>query len=393
MPVPSHVVLRQPPQIALGPGIAASALQPWRDRGHRRVWVLTSPPVLAQTEMLLAPWRTAGADILVSTDAPPEPGTAHAERLRAEAAAFAPDLVIGIGGGSVLDVAKLVAALHDRPEPLTAFYGIDVLDTRRTPLICIPTTAGTGSEVSPNALLFDEATQSKKAVISPALIPDAAIVDAALMTGLPPALTATTGIDALAHCLEAYASLAAHPTVDLWALAGVALAGEHLLPAVQRGNDLHARHALATASLYGGLSLGPVNTNGVHALAYPLSGALHMAHGLSIALLLPAVTAFNLPAMPARFAALARALGADPDRTGDNASVAAQLPGLLTRLITRSGIQLGLQHHGVTPEMIPALADNALTVTRLLRHNPRPITRDDALAIYAAACGRLAAEG
>src|SRR5690606_18837956 len=161
-----------------------------------------------------------------------------------------------------------------------------------------------------NALLFDEPAQSKKAVISPALVPDAALVDATHMTSLPPALSASTGNDALAHCLEAYASPAAHPTADLSAPAAVASVGEHLSPAVRRGSDLSARHALATASLYGGLSLGPVNTNGVHALAYPLSGALHLPHGLSIALMLPAVTAFNVPALPQRFAALARALGA-----------------------------------------------------------------------------------
>ncbi|WP_221032392.1 iron-containing alcohol dehydrogenase [Actomonas aquatica] len=385
MSAASSLTFRQPPQISLGPNVAASALESWVRGPYRRLWVLTAPPVLALAEQVLAPWREAGAAIEIVTDLAAEPTTAQCEALRARATRFAPDLVIGLGGGSVLDVAKVVAALHDRTEPATDFYGINVLEARRTKLICIPTTAGTGSEVSPNSLLFDDATQTKKAIISPALIPDAAIVDAALMTGLPPSFTATTGIDALAHCLEAYASRNAHPTVDLWALAGVALVGEKLLTAVNHGNDLAARHALATASLYGGLSLGPVNTNGVHALAYPLSGALHLAHGISIALMLPAVVAFNVPAQPTRFAALARALGADPDHCADDATTAAQLPDLLTRLITASGIQLGLRHHGVTAAMIPTLADEALLVTRLLQNNPRPVTRDDAIAIYQAA--------
>ena len=242
------LTLRQPPQIALGPHCAAEALRPWIAGTSRRVWVLTSPSVRAQAEVLLAPWIAAGATVEIATGVPPEPTTACAESLRAQAAAFAPDVVVAIGGGSVLDVAKVVAALHDRPEPASAFYGIGVLTSRRTSLIGIPTTAGTGSEVSPNALLFDEPSASKKAIISPALVPDAAIIDGALMTSLPPALTATTGIDALSHCLEAYANLAAHPTVDLWAIEGVALVGAHLRTAVEQGNDIAARHAIATAS-------------------------------------------------------------------------------------------------------------------------------------------------
>ena len=380
--------LRQPSQIALGPGIAAEALASWIAGSYRRVWVLTSPSVRVQAERLLAPWSAAGATVEIVTGVPPEPTTACAEALRVRAAAFAPGVVVAIGGGSVLDVAKVVAALHDRPEPATAFYGIGVLTSRRTKLICIPTTAGTGSEISPNALLFDEPSASKKAIISPALVPDAAIIDGALMTSLPAALTATTGIDALSHCLEAYANLAAHSTVDLWALEGVALVGTHLRKAVGQGADVAARHAVATASLYGGLCVGPVNTPAVHALAYPLSGELHMAHGLSIALMLPAVIAFNVPAMPTRYAALARALGADPSHAVDDTVVATQLPGLLTALIIDCGITLGLVHHGVSEDTIPHLADNAITVTHLLKNNPRLISREEAIAIYHAAFNR-----
>lgn len=377
--------LQQPPRIALGLGVAATALEPWIDGPYRRIWVLTSRSMLATAQSLVKPWRALGAAVELATGVPPEPTTGCCETLRAQAAAFGPDLVLAMGGGSVLDVAKVIAALHDRPEPVPAFFGLGILTSRRTALVCMPTTAGTGSEVSPNALLFDEPSASKKAIISPALVPDAAIVDAELMTSLPPALTATTGIDALSHCLEAYANLAAHPTVDLWALAGVALVAEHLATAVHHGKDLGARHAVATASLYGGLCLGPVNTAGVHALAYPLGGEFHLAHGLSIALLLPAVIAFNVPALPQRYATLARALGADPAHAAHDAIVAAELPDRLRRLITACGIPLGLAAHGISADDLPRLADGALTVTRLLKNNPRPIGRDDAIAIYTAA--------
>ncbi len=313
----------------------------------------------------------------IVTDIPPEPTTAACEKLRAQARVFAPDLVLAVGGGSVLDVAKLVAALHDRSEPIASFYGIGVLTGRRTALVCVPTTAGTGSEVSPNALLFDKTTVAKKAVISPALVPDMAIIDPQLMLSLPPALTATTGIDALTHCLEAYANRAAHPIIDLYALEGVRLIGAHLARAVADGSDLAARSAVALGSLYGGLCLGPVNTAGVHALAYPLGGEFHLPHGLSIALMLPQVVRFNSTVMPERHAALAAALGA---------SCAADLPTALEQLIARCGIRLGLLSHGIPSDALPRIADAALLVTRLLKNNPREITRGDALAIYASAC-------
>jgi alcohol dehydrogenase class IV len=313
----------------------------------------------------------------IVTGVPPEPTTACGEQLRAQAARFAPDLVLAIGGGSVLDVAKLVAALHDHAEPLSAFYGVNVFTgQRRTALACVPTTAGTGSEVSPNALLYDESVSAKKAVISPALVPDAAIVDPQLMVSLPPALTATTGLDAITHCLEAYANKVAKPETDRYALEGVRLIGAHLPRAVANGSDLAARSAVALGSLYGGMCLGPVNTAAVHALAYPLGGEFHLAHGLSIALLLPHVVWFNLSALPERHAALAGALGA---------ATTAELPAKLQELAVRCGVRMGMGHHGIPRDAFPRMADAALQVTRLLKNNPREVTRADALAIYAAA--------
>lgn len=365
-----------PPAVTFGVGCAADAVAALARKGHQRVFVVTSPSVLPQVQPLAGALRATGATVEIVTGVPPEPTTACCEQLRARAAKFAPDLVLAIGGGSVLDVAKLVAALHDRPEPVAAFYGINVLSGRRTGLVCVPTTAGTGSEVSPNALLYDESAGAKKAVISPALVPDAAIVDPRLMLSLPPVLTATTGLDALAHCLEAYANRAARPEIDPYALGGVRLIGAHLERAVADGADLAARSAVALGSLYGGLCLGPVNTAAVHALAYPLGGEFHMAHGLSIALLLPHVVRFNLAALPERHAALAAALGG---------AAAADLPGLLERLVARCGVGAGLSAHGIPRDAFPRMADAALQITRLLKNNPREVTRPDALAIYEAA--------
>lgn len=376
---PRSITLHQPAQITFGVGCAATALADFMGDRFRRVLVLTSPSVLAHARNLVETVRTAGVALEIVSDIPPEPTANLCEKLRVRASAFAPDLVLAVGGGSVLDVAKLVAALHRRGDSISNFYGIGLVTERSTALVCVPTTAGTGSEVSPNALLLDEASQSKKAVISPALVPDAAIVDPSLMVSMPPALTATVGLDALTHCLEAYTNLSAHSTIDLYALEGVRLIGRHLRQAVAQGDDIAARSGVALGSLYGGLCLGPVNTAGVHALAYPLGGEYHLAHGLSIALLLAPVVRFNCSALPERHAALARALGATE---GDIAALAAQLPDLLESLIDDCGVQRGLGAHGIKRDDLPRLADAGIQVTRLLKNNPRHVTRDDALGIY-----------
>lgn len=376
------ITLLQPPRVVFGPGSATGAVTGLVRPGRDRILILTSPSVRADAERLAA---AAGANGHAETigDILPEPTTAFCEELRLRARRFKPDVVLAVGGGSVLDVAKLVAALHHRDEPLHAFYGEGLVSDRLTTLVCAATTAGTGSEVSPNALLYDELSRTKKAIISSALLPDLAVVDPELMRSLPAALTATTGIDALTHCLETYANRAAHPAVDHRSLEGVRVIAAHLARAVADGSNLAARGAVALGSLYGGLALGPVNTAGVHALAYPLSGEFHLAHGLSIALLLPHVIRFNVPAMPTRYAALARALGVD-DKASDQAA-AAQCADRLEALLTACQIPRGLRAHGIPRDALPRLADDALQVTRLLKNNPREISRADALEIYHAA--------
>jgi alcohol dehydrogenase class IV len=375
------LTLRQPAEIAFGVGALAPAVTALA--AGRRVALITTGALLPPAERLAADLRAQGATVTLLCEPAAEPTISSCEALRRRTQIAAPEVVLGLGGGSVLDAAKLAAALHDRSEPVQQFFGTGLVPPRRTRLACIPTTAGTGSEVSPNALLLDEAAAAKKAVISPELIPDVAIVDPALTRSLPAALTATTGIDALAHCLEAYASLAAHPAVDLYALEGVRLIATHLPQAVANGDDLTARSAVALGSLYGGLCLGPVNTNGVHALAYPLGGEAHLPHALSIALMLPSVVAFNCSALPERHAALARALGAS--ERGSAAATAVQLPERLAALLDACKLTPGLRAHGINRADLPRLAEASLLVTRLLKNNPRPVTRADALAIYEAA--------
>jgi alcohol dehydrogenase class IV len=288
--------------------------------------------------------------------------------------------ILGLGGGSVLDVAKLVAAFVGSEQQLEETFGIGFLRSRSCHLVCMPTTSGTGSEVSPNAILLDDIAKLKKAVISPHLVPDAAFIDPELTATVPAPITASTGLDALAHCLEAYTNRFAHPVVDTYALEGIALAGRFLLRAVRDPNDMEAREGMALASLYGGLCLGPVNTAAGHALAYPLGSEHHIPHGVTVALVQPHVFRFNAVATPERHAAVAKALGV-PSGRNDPETVAAGAD-LLASITRDSGIKPGLGSYGIRPAEIPVLADSALKVDRLLRNSPRPVTREDCIKIY-----------
>ena len=250
-------------------------------------------------------------------------------------------------------------------------------------LVCIPTTAGTGSEVSPNAILFDESDQMKKGVVSQWLVPDAAFVDAELTLSVPAAVTAATGLDALTHCIEAYTNRFAHPLVDTWALEGIRLIAGALVEAVKHPSRLQARERMAVGSLYGGLCLGPVNTAAVHALSYPLGSRFHLAHGHANALLLPHVMQFNLPAATDRFAAVALALGSAPG-PGSEATAEAGIRQLWS-LIHATGLEMRLSALGISEKEIPRLAAAGLEVTRLMKNNPRPMSQMDAEAIYEAA--------
>jgi alcohol dehydrogenase len=349
----------------------------------KKVFIITIKPLMQVVNAMVKKLESEGIMVQVNANILQEPSFKDVEEVMKQAAPFNPDLVAGIGGGSVLDVAKLVAALLDNEQGLRDITGIGLLKQRRKHLVCAPATSGTGSEASPNSILVDETDNQKKGIISPFLVPDVVYVDPLLTLSVPAAVTAATGIDALTHCIEAYTNKFAHPFIDMYALEGIKLIASNIVKAVNNGNDEEARTEVATGSLLGGICLGPVNTAAVHALAYPLGSMFHLAHGLSNALLLPYVMEFNLPASPCRYANVAIALGCSTEP--NDVATARQGIAMVRTLIKECGLPAGLGEAGISRESIPQMAKEAMKITRLLKNNPRAITEQDAIEIYNAA--------
>lgn len=369
--------------VRFGTGILPRCAEDFAEIGATSVFIVTTPPTLGLCTPLVEALRARGISVTLWSDLVGEPTISEFGTALAAARACGADAVVGLGGGSAMDVAKLVAALFGGVQQIMDVVGVDRLVSRALPLACIPTTSGTGSEVTPIAILGDEAEDLKKGVVSSHLVPDAAYLDAALTVTMPPAVTAATGLDALTHCIEAYANRFAHPLVDVYALAGIKLIATHLERAVNDGHDLEARAAMLRASYYGGLCLGPVNTAAVHALAYPLGGEFHIAHGVANTLLLPHVLRFNLESAPDRYADIAHALGVKP--SGDSLRDAEAGIEAIVTLSGRCHVELSMARHGIPADAIPRMAKAAMTVTRLLERNPRVLTEEDCARIYEAA--------
>lgn len=344
------------------------------------VFIVTIDPLLSVIDKHIVSLQQNGITVHVNTSITQEPYFSDFENILAHATPLNPDVVIGIGGGSVLDIAKLVAAQLDNTQTLRDYVGIGLLKGRKKKLICIPTTSGTGSEVSPNAILVDNEDHQKKGIISPFLVPDMVLVDPLLTLSLPPAITAATGMDALTHCLEAYTNKFAQPFIDMFALEGIRLIASHIETAVTNGTDVVAREKVALGSLLGGFCLGPVNTAAVHALSYPLGSLYHLSHGLSNALLLPYVMEFNIVGSEKRYAEVAVALGCTKEATDQLTALAGVEK--IKQLNAACGIPATLKEVGVEYTALEAMAKDAMKIQRLLKNNPREVTEALALEIF-----------
>lgn len=293
------------------------------------------------------------------------------------------DLVIGFGGGSSLDVAKLVAVLAGHPQALADIYGIGKVLGTRLPLVQVPTTAGTGSEVTNIAIVTTGAT-TKMGVVAPQLYADLAILDAALTLGLPPLVTAATGIDAMVHAIEAYTSKhKKNPMSDMLARQALALLSNNLVRACEQGGNLAVRQAMLLGACLAGQAFSNAPVAAVHALAYPIGGIFHVPHGLSNSLVLPHVLRFNAPEAAPLYAELAAVVV--PAAAGSVEARTEALIVAMQQMACATGIQTSLHQVGIVEADLERLADDAMLQTRLLGNNPRELKRADAHAIYAAA--------
>lgn len=368
----SPIAIIRPEIIEFGVG-TAGRLGNWAaGKGYRRILVISDAFNASRVDVLELP-----GSVSVFANVKPEPDTHNLDQVLAAAREANADLVVGFGGGSAMDLAKLAAVLCGSSQELAEVVGANrVKGPRKVALAQVPTTAGTGSEAGIRALVTDPASRAKLAVESPHMLADIAVVDPALTFTVPARTTAATGVDAMAHCVEAFTNRKAHPMIDLYALEGTRLVGRYLARAVRDGSDAEARAGLSLASLYGGFCLGPVNTAGGHALAYPLGTRWHVPHGAANALIFPHVLAFNTPAVPEKTAAVMAALG--HEGRGDVGTVFEAAHAFCTGL----DIEMKLSGLGVPESDLDAMAEDAFAIRRLLDNNPRDLSRNDIRAIY-----------
>lgn len=291
------------------------------------------------------------------------------------------DGVIGIGGGSAMDCAKAIAALTANKGKAVEYLGLNKVPGPGLPTIMIPTTAGTGSEVTFTAVFIRKDLKKKEGMNSPYLYPDLALLDPELTLTLPPKPTATTGLDALCHAIESYTSINSSPYSEMVSLEAIQLIAANLRTCVHDGSNLEARENMLLGSLYAGLGLANAGVTAVHSLSYPLGGMYGVPHGLANTVLLPAVMMYNLPGALEKFAIVAEAMGevVDDLPLRESAYLAVEA---VESLIEDCDIYESLADFGVKEKDFPALADVALTVARPLQNNPRSITKEDAIEIY-----------
>jgi alcohol dehydrogenase class IV len=378
----------------------------------RRAFVVTDT-ILARAGIVAQvrePLAAAGVNVDVFDRVTPEPAIEVVRAAIAAALSFKPDVIIGLGGGSNMDAAKLTAMILAHGGDPLDYTGDCRVPGPVKPLICIPTTAGTGSEVSAAAVFTDTANRIKVSCLSPYLRPTFAIVDPLLTVTCPPKVTADSGIDALTHAIEAYSAVdndafplpsgeksvyqGKNPLADAMAGEAINLIGRFLRCAVKDGSDLEARDGMALAATLGGLAFSNSGVALVHAMEYPVGGAVHVSHGAGNGLLLPYVMRFNLPARIAAYAKIGRLLGdsgpaLDPLTTPKHYSLEALAEDAIQkieRLRRDIGIPTRLRDIGVTEDMLPGFAAKAFAIKRLMRVNPRmPQNEGEILEIYRAA--------
>lgn len=368
-------------KIIFGPGELSGLSRIVESEGVGNVALVTDGGVLAAglAGKAAARIEAAGASVHIYSEIEPDPAFETLDRAIAELSMFPIEMVVGIGGGSCLDVAKALALVLPTGADPRQFIGVGQAPHKGLPCVAIPTTAGTGSEVTGIAIFSDSRDHVKKGIVTEHLLPDVAIVDPELTLGLPAGPTAASGMDALTHAVEAYTSRKSNPISDALALEAARLIAANLLDAYREGSNLEARAAVMYGALLAGMGFASAGVSATHALAYPLGGKFGVAHGLANALLLPSVMRFNLPEAKDRYAAMERSFGT-PGL--DEGALAEAFVSRVSQLASDLGMAKPLGEFGVTEADAQAMAEDAAAITRLMDNNPRPATARDLEAIY-----------
>ncbi|KCV81670.1 iron-containing alcohol dehydrogenase [Actibacterium atlanticum] len=364
--------------VASLPGIAPGA----------PVLFVTDPGImgLGLADGALASLKAEGFDVTLFDGIEPDPKATTVQEATQIARDAGVACVVGFGGGSSMDVAKVVALCLGSDQPLDQMYGVAQARGQRKPLVLVPTTAGTGSEVTPISILTTGAAE-KKGISSPLILPDVALLDCDLTLGLPPAVTAATGVDAMVHAIEAYTSKSPNnnPLSRMLAVQALQLLSANIREAVFNGTNRTARANMLLGSMLAGQAFANSPVAAVHALAYPVGSLFKVPHGLSNALVLAQVMRFNAPVAGPQYAELAPHIFPDIDTSRDSQAICADLIDRLSSLNRELGLEPGLRGVGIGASDVPKLAADAMNQTRLLVNNPRDLTEADARHIYEAA--------
>lgn len=378
-----NFTFRVPGEIHFGAGSIARLGELIKNFGRRKVLLVVDPgfakagPLRKITDSI----GNAGIGWVPFDGVEPEPRIETADRCGEVARKEGCDFVLGIGGGSAMDTAKAAAMLATNRGRARDYQGLNKVPEPGLPKGMIPTTAGTGSEVTFTAVFINEEEKKKAGINSPFLYPEMSILDPELTFGLPPAITASTGMDALTHAIESYTSKAASPMSEMYGEEAIRRIGRSLRRAVERGSDGSARSDMLLGSLLGGIGLANAGVTAAHSLAYPLGGMFRIPHGVANAMLLPPVMAFNALAAPEKFAKVAEWMGEKVEGLSVK-EAALRAVDAVRRLAKDVEIPQRLSDLGIPAGTISQMAEEALKVARPLENNPRPLGLNDAIQIY-----------
>jgi len=349
----------------------------------RSALIITQPSMkrLGVIDEIVGQLSSKGINTEVNINISPEPTIGNIEEVFQSIINERYDILIGIGGGSVLDATKILAVLKTNDKHVSQLLGTDLVEKPGIPTILIPTTSGTGSEVTPNAIVTLPDKELKVGIISRYLLPKLVIIDPVLTLGLPKPITAATGMDAFTHALESFISNKANPISDMFALESIRLISASIVEAYHNGSSIDAREKMILGSMYGGMALTSAGTAAVHALAYPLGGKFKIPHGVANSMLLPHVMEFNMDVITRRLSQVAEPMGicTQYQSEGEVAEKVVERIVEWTRILE---IPQNLGEYGVSEEDIPELAVSASQVTRLLNNNPKRLSLGDMEMIY-----------